>query len=587
MKKLLLLITICGVFAVNYADAQKRLPINEFFAASGSPANPKVKATWNYYRNLNQIEALCKEIAAAYPDLAKVYSIGKSYEGNEMWGLTISDSKSGDPDQKPGMMIFANIHSNEIQATTMALYTAWYLTEMHASNEFIQELLKDKTFYIVPTINPDAREYFMYGANTPHSPRAGMIPIDIDRDGYIDEDGYDDFDNDGNIVQMRRKSSNGRYIEDPKDSRKMIEVAPDQKGEYEILGYEGFDNDGDGKINEDGIGGYDPNRNFGYGWEPNYLQGGSYKYPMSIVENRNIVDFLHAHPNIGAGQTYHNSGGMILTPPGAIDDAKSVNKNDMAVYNYIASKGEEMIPGYKQYVIYEDLYTTVGSDIDYMGLGMGMFTYCNELYSKFDMFNGQYKGDASDQQYEFDKLLLFNDGMVDWKEVEHPQFGTIEVGGVKKNFSRIHPGFLLESAAHRNMAFTILHCYHTPKLSVDSVTEKALGGGLKEVTAVISNSRLMPTHSDWDLKNKISRPDWIKLEGANVVAGMIVTDPKLGTTREQIFGNYKEQKNNPEKLIVDNISGNSYVTVRWIISGDSKYSITVDSQRGGIATYNK
>ncbi|MFI3262280.1 MAG: M14 family metallopeptidase [Rikenellaceae bacterium] len=586
MKKLLLLITICGVFAVNNADAQKRLPVDKFFAAAGTPANPKVKATWNFYRNLNQIESLCKEIAAAYPDLAKAYSIGKSYEGNEMWGLTISDFKNGDPDKKPAMLIFANIHSNEIQATTMALYTAWYLTEMHGSNEFIKELLKDKTFYIVPTINPDAREYFMYAANTPHSPRAGMIPIDADRDGYVDEDGYEDFDNDGNIVQMRRKNSNGSFIADPNYPNKMVKVSPEQQGEYDLLGYEGYDNDGDGRINEDGVGGYDPNRNFGYAWEPNHIQRGSYKYPMSIIENRHIVDFLIAHPNIGAGQTYHNNGGMILTPPGSTDDAESVSKEDARVYRYIASKGEEMLPGYNQKVIYRDLYTTVGSDIDYMGLGLGMFTYCNELLSPFDMFNDKYKGDPSNQQYDFNELLLFGDGMVDWTEVEHPQYGTIEVGGVKKNFSRIHPGFLLESAAHRNMAFTILHCYHTPKLSIDSVTEKTVAKGVKEITAVISNSRLMPTHSDWDLKNKIMRPDWIKIEGAEVLAGMIVADP-TGMSREQIFGTSKEQKNNPEKLIVDNIPGNSYVTVKWLVSGDSKYSITVDSNRGGVVTYKK
>jgi len=39
----------------------------------------------------------------------------------------------------------------------------------------------------------------------------------------------------------------------------MIRAIPGEKGEYEILGQEGIDNDGDGQVNEDGIGGYDPN----------------------------------------------------------------------------------------------------------------------------------------------------------------------------------------------------------------------------------------------------------------------------------------------------------------------------------------
>ncbi len=578
MKKLFLIAILSLSFITN-AAAQKRISADENFPALGSPASPKVSASWNFYRNLNQIENLCKDIAAAYPQLAKVYSIGKSLEGNEMWGMTISDFTKGDPDKKPAIMIFANIHSNEIQATTMALYTAWYLTEMHASNEYIQELLADKTFYIVPTINPDAREYFMYEVNNPHTPRAGMIPIDLDRDGYVDEDGYEDLDGDKHLLQMRVKNPNGAYVAHPDEPRLLVKAAPGQKGEYDLIGYEGYDNDGDGKINEDAVGGYDPNRNFGYGWEPNHIQRGSYKYPMSIIENRNIVDFIFAHPNIAAGQTYHNAGGMILSPPGSIDDKNSINKNDREVYAYIASRGEEMIPGYRSMVVYEDLYTTVGSDIDYLAMGLGIFTYCNELFSTFDMFNGKYKGEAALEKYEFDDLLLFGDGIVDWKEVEHPQLGTVEIGGAKKTSGRIHPGFLLESAAHRNMAYTIFHCYHTPKLSIDSVSEKSMSGGITEITATITNSRLIPTHSDWDLKNKIVRPDWVTIDGADIVAAMVVTDPVMGTSAEQ--------KTNPARILVDNIPGNSSVKVKWLVKGNSKYTINVDSQRGGVATYTK
>ncbi len=577
MKKLF--IAILSLTLLTSLSAQTRIPADVYFPALASPATPKVSARWNYYRNLNQIENLCKEIAAAYPELAKVYSIGKSYEGNEMWGMTITDFSVGDADRKPAIMIFANIHSNEIQATTMALYTAWYLTEMHGSNEYIQELLADKTFYIVPTINPDAREYFMYETNNPNTPRAGMIPIDLDRDGYIDEDGYDDLDGDKELLQMRVKSPNGRYVEDPNDSRIMTRAEMGQRGEYEIIGYEGYDNDGDGSINEDGVGGYDPNRNFGYAWEPNHLQRGAYKYPLSIIENRNIVDFIMAHPNIAAGQTYHNAGGMILSPPGSVDDASSVNHSDRDVYEFIASKGEDLIPGYKSMVVYRDLYSTVGGDIDFVGLGLGAVMYCNELFSPFDMFNGKYKGDPKNEKMEFNDLLLFGDGVVDWKEVEHPELGTVEIGGSKKTFGRIHPGFLLESAAHRNMAYTIFHCYHTPKLTIESVSEKSLGAGIKEITAVVSNSRVIPTHTDWDIKNKIMRPDWITIEGADVVAGMVVTDPILGKS--------VEQKYNPERITVENIPGNSAVTVRWLVKGSSKYTVSVDSQRGGIATYKR
>ena len=113
------------------------------------------------------------------------------------------------------MYIDGNIHSNEVQGSEFALYTAWYLTESFNDNKFIQELLADKIFYIVPTINPDARDSFFKNPNNAHSPRSGVIPVDNDMDGQVDEDGYDDLDGDGSIVMMRRKNPNGRYRVDP------------------------------------------------------------------------------------------------------------------------------------------------------------------------------------------------------------------------------------------------------------------------------------------------------------------------------------------------------------------------------------
>jgi hypothetical protein len=48
----------------------------------------------------------------------------------------------------------------------------------------------------------------------------------------------------------------------------LYQVKGDEIGEYEMLGYEGIDNDRDGLVNEDLIGTYDPNRDWGWNWQP-------------------------------------------------------------------------------------------------------------------------------------------------------------------------------------------------------------------------------------------------------------------------------------------------------------------------------
>ncbi|HLO79389.1 MAG TPA: M14 family metallopeptidase [Chitinophagaceae bacterium] len=570
MKRIIFFLVFITVSAAIAAQTPDQL-----FKAAGSPVNPKVAASWNRYNDHAGITEILKKIEKAYPGLAKLQSIGKSYKGRDIWCITVTDFSKGDPDKKPGMYIDGNIHSNEVQGAEFALYTAWYLTESFADTKFIQQLLTDKVFYIVPTINPDGRDSYFHEPNTASTPRSGVIPVDNDRDGAIDEDGYDDLDGDNEILLMRRKNPNGRYRIDPADPRRMVQVGNDEKGEYEMLGLEGKDNDGDGMVNEDGYTfQYDPNRDWGWGWQPNYIQNGAYKYPFSLPESRAVMEFVMKHPNIAAAQSYHNAGGMILRGPGDPTDQVTYNSADIQVYDAIGKKGEELIPGYRYLVVHKDLYPAYGGELDWFYGGRGVYTYSNELWTPYQFFNRDATRDAQDNtSFTFDRWLLFKDAFVDWHEFDHPQYGKIEIGGFKKNFGRAHPGFLLESDAHRNMAFTIYHCYHTPKLNVDTIMEKDLGDGLKQVTAVISNSRLMPTHSSQDLKFRIERPDIISLAGAKVVAGMVVENADLNISTEQ--------KNDPANIQVRNIPGLGAVTVRWIVQGGGKYTVTVDSRKGG------
>jgi len=111
------------------------------------------------------------------------------------------------------------------------------------------------------------------------------------------------------------------------------------------------------------------------------------------------------------------------------------------------------------------------------------------------------------------------------------------------------------------------------------MTEKSLGGGLTEITVVVSNTRMMPTHASQDLKYKIERPDLITINGPKVIAAMIVDNRDMNQTTEQ--------KSNPATIEVENIPGMSAITVRWIVSGAGKYSVKVDSRKGGVLVKQK
>jgi hypothetical protein len=539
----------------------------------GAPADPKVSVQWNRYHDYGDATKILRELAAKHPKRCRLQSLGKSYGKRDMWILTITE---GTPETKPAFYIDGGIHANELQGPEVVLYTAWYLLEMYGRNDFITRLLRERVFYLVPMLSPDSRDAHMHKPNTTHSPRSGQRPIDDDRDGIADEDGPDDLDGDGNITQMRVRDPHGKWKRHREFPNFLVRIEEGEKGEYSILGAEGIDNDGDGRINEDGDGYYDPNRDWAWNWQPAYVQGGAYRYPFSIEENRMVADFILAHPNISGAQSYHNSGGMILRGPGAKDDR--YDSADLHVYDELGKKAELMLPGYKYMNVAEDLYEVYGGELDWIYAMRGAFTFTNELFTPFNLFRKETEGGwfgKKEDLHRFNKYLLFEEGTVPWKEVDHPFYGKIEVGGLKKNWMRQPPSFLLEEECHRNMAFTLYHADQMPLVKVLSIDTRDLGSGLTEVTAVIGNDRLTPTHAAVDVRKKITPPDRATLSGKDLRVIAALTSP------DRFFRSPTEQKRTPAEILLPNIPGRSVRYLRWIVRGEGPFTVTLRSIKGG------
>lgn len=565
-----------GLVASFVAFSESRAEDKKPYRPVGSPTAPKVAAQWNRYHDYAESSKFLADLAKAYPEFARLQSLGKSYGDREMWVLTITDFTAGDEHSKPGFWIDGAIHANEIQATEVVLYTAWYLLEMRGESQDIRRLLKERVFFLMPMMSPDSRDAHFYRANTTNSPRSGQRPMDDDRDGLVDEDGPDDINGDGSISTMRVRDPNGRWKAHPEFPELMVPCKDGEKGEFTVLGPEGIDNDGDGLVNEDSDGYYDPNRDWGWMWQPNYVQPGAYRYPFSIGENRLVADFIIAHPNIAGAQSYHNAGGMILRGPGAKDDR--FEPADIRAYDVLGKRGEQMLPGYRYMNIANDLYEVWGGSVDWLHQVRGVFAFTNELFTPFNYFRTSgHDGffGSSELQHSFDKYLLLGDGLIPWKKFEHPQYGVIEIGGFKKNWIRQPPAFLLEEECHRNMAFTLFHADEMPLVRIASASIRNLDQGLFEVTAVVENPKTMPSRSAADVRHRISPPDRITIRGENVrvVAGMISSEP--------FFLQPAEQRKKPEELRLESIAGHGIVYVRWLVQGAAPYQLKLFSVKGG------
>ena len=114
-----------------------------------------------------------------------------------------------------------------------------------------------------------------------------------------------------------------------------------------------------------------------------------------------------------------------------------------------------------------------------------------------------------------------------------------------------------------------------PKLEIIDVEVEEIAPKVYNITATIMNKRMIPTHSAHDIKYKIERPDLIKLEGMEVIAGLHVINKD--------FNINKEQKYQPNQIEIENIGGMEAVKVKWIAKGNlAKAKIIADSMKGGL-----
>jgi hypothetical protein len=554
-------------------------------AQQGSDPEHRLPLTWDRWLDHEDIGERLRLMERTWPDFLTLESAGTSFGGREMWVMTINNPRTGAEADKAAMYIEANVHGNEIQGAEVTLYTIWYLMENYGRIDEITRLVDERVFYIVPTVNPDGRDYFLHGTGS--GARTGHVPVDDDGDGVADEDGPNDLNGNGLIEQIRKYvPGEGTYRISHDDPRIMERVPPDEVGDWILLGYEGIDDDGDGRVNEDPVGGYDPNRNYASDWQPNYIQGGSMHYPFELPEARALNDFMEAHPNIAGAQTFHNSGGMILRPPGSAWGG-DYPRTDIRVYDEIAETGERMLPYYNYYIIWQGLYTVHGGSIDWFHDGLGIISFSNELWSSGQYFNSPLLQEQQEDpdspisgqkgRYFFDDYLEFGAGYLEWTPFDHPIYGPVEMGGWNKLSGRVNPRFMSMELFHRNMAFTLYHADQMPLMTMGETTVERVDGDVYRVRIDIRNERLIPTITETARQHHVVRPDLLTADGdVEIIAVGWVSDKHRPGPTELI-----DQDELNRILVRGGHPGRTTRTVEYLVRGRGALTVTYSAVKGG------
>ena len=99
---------------------------------------------------------------------------------------------------------------------------------------------------------------------------------------------------------------------------------------------------------------------------------------------------------------------------------------------------------------------------------------------------------------------------------------------------------------------------------------------MRQVTAIVENTTICPTHSAADVRRKITPPDVVSISSnadLKVIAALRATEP--------FFREPTEQKRDPATFKLDTIPGRGIVYVRWLIEGDGPVEVKLQSVKGG------
>lgn len=420
--------------------------------------------------------------------------IGKSYGQENISVIKLQM----DEKPRPTLLLVAGIDGRHPAGTVAALQLAKNLLAI--PKDSLNSLLKEKSIWIVPLVNPDAYKRNSAALNW----RSGNSrKIDNDRDGRLDEDPAKDLNGDGVISQMRVESSVGNYVMH-KDFSNVLTAADKskgQKGKY-IVFSEGIDQDFDGRYGEDGEGGVNLDRNFTFNYQAFLPESGD--YAASEPETRALVDFIFANPQIAS--VLHIGLSNNLSDPEKFDArqaneriVKSWSANDAEVSKYVSFiyKTETKSLGDAAKIGGQP-----GSFSNTVYYHLGKFSFSTPLWWPIvtDSTNNSPKAsnDANETFYGWVKQNNIQGAILPWTKINHPDFPNqlVEVGGEVDIFRNNPPLEFLEPSVKVHTSFVVKLLENMAKLTFSAPKVTSLGNDVFRVELSVMNLGMMPTYPE-------------------------------------------------------------------------------------------
>jgi hypothetical protein len=360
------------------------------------PAPVGLAVDFRHYPTPEEINTFLDELEARYPELIETYQIGESWQGRPIMAVRVTNEAApGAVADRPAMYTDGQHHARELISSQIPLYTLWWLVSSHGHDRLATHLVDTRVLYLVPSVNVDGNALALADDQAIRK-TSNPTGCDDDGDGVFDEDhpigyGY------GSDSWTRYEFDQAWADEHPENPfvgnfRAHLVGSPVYLGRFGGL-YGGprelipeADADGDGKLNEDPVGGVDPNRNYGHHWDEGTTncQSPSFRGPevWSEPEVRAVRDFTAEIEHLATGLSYHSGVDLILHPWGW---STSAMLPDASFFELLGRKGSQLtevngFAGSPHTWTARGLYAATGSTMDYLYATRGAYVWSPETY---------------------------------------------------------------------------------------------------------------------------------------------------------------------------------------------------------------
>ena len=164
-------------------------------AAAAATDPDQFPAGYQGYHTYTEMVAALNGAVASYGEgpnaIAKLYNLGKSYEGRNIWAIKISDNVATD-EREPEILTECNMHAREHITAEQCLFLVSLLTNNYgqstALGQRVTNIVNSREIWIVPMLNPDGAMFDIKGAtfhgwrkNRQANPGSNKIGIDLNR----------------------------------------------------------------------------------------------------------------------------------------------------------------------------------------------------------------------------------------------------------------------------------------------------------------------------------------------------------------------------------------------------------------------